>query len=257
MATDPHAAGGVLIDAAGLAKRYGRAGPVLSDVTFRVMPGERVALIGANGAGKSTLLKGLIGLVPLDAGEVSVLGERFSREPQAAQRRRLRRQTGFVFQRHGLVGRLSVLSNVCHGLLGGSGSWRGFAQGIAPGDWRVRAMAALGQVGLADRAGERADRLSGGQSQRVAIARALVRAPRLIIADEPAASLDPAAGEDVMGLFSDLARRGGITLLFTSHDMGHALAFTDRVIALRGGRIVIDRPTASLGPADLAPVFNG
>ena len=118
----------------GVAKRFPRGGrAVLDGVDLTLRPGERVALIGANGSGKSTLLRCVIGLHDVTGGEIQVFGHRFTRAPAARQRAEIRRRTGFVFQRHCLVARRSVLSNVCHGMLGSPGSWRGFAQSIAPG----------------------------------------------------------------------------------------------------------------------------
>lgn len=251
-ATDP---GTAAVSVRALVKRYG-AGPVILDgIDLAVRPGERVALIGANGSGKSTLLRCLIGLQPATSGEIAVLGEALGARPRGAQVARLRRQTGFVFQKHCLVKRRSALSNVIHGMMGLPGSWRAFSHSLAPQEWRSRAMEALADVGLADRALDRADALSGGQQQRVAIARALVRRPRLVIADEPAASLDPAAGRDVMDLFSRLVAEAGITLLFTSHDMAHARDFADRVVAIRQGRVFLDRPAADVTERDLHDVF--
>lgn len=248
-----------------LAKAYGRSPAVLHDISLSIEGGERVALIGANGSGKSTLLKSLIGLHPITGGSVETLGEAFgpaaskssSGLPEASQRTRMRRQMGFVFQKHCLVRRLSVLSNVVHGMLGLPGSWRGFSHTTCLQDWRDRAMAALDAVSLADKALSRADALSGGQQQRVAIARALVRNPRLVIADEPAASLDPVAGADVMALFRELAEHRDITLLFTTHDMDHAMEYATRIIALKGGTIFFDCPRAAVHRDDLHEVFDG
>jgi phosphonate transport system ATP-binding protein len=169
----------------------------------------------------------------------------------------MRRQTGFVFQKHCLVRRRTALSNVIHGLFGEPGSWRAFAHSLAPLEWRNRAMQALADVDLDHKAMERADALSGGQQQRVAIARALVRRPRLLIADEPAASLDPVSGHNVMALFSDLCRTQGITLLYTSHDMDHAMDHADRIVALRGGKVFFDRPVVKVTQADLKDTFDG
>jgi phosphonate transport system ATP-binding protein len=107
-------------------------------------------------------------------------------------------------------------------------------------------MGCLARVGLAQFATQRADRLSGGQSQRVAIARALMQRPGLLLADEPAASLDPAAGEEVMRIFRDLVDREGLTVIFTSHHIGHARAYAGRVVGLRAGRVVLDAPTTCL-----------
>ncbi|MDA0962820.1 MAG: ATP-binding cassette domain-containing protein [Proteobacteria bacterium] len=245
----------ILLQASGLHKSYPGGAKVLGGIDLDLHRGERVALIGANGSGKSTLLKCLLGLHDLSGGAVTSFGERFERAPSRAQRTRIRQKTGFVFQQHCLVRRRTVLCNVLHGLLGDPGSWRGFSHMTARADWRVRAMAALDDVGLADKAEARADALSGGQQQRVAIARALVRGPELILADEPVASLDPAAGRSVMELFSGLCLRRGITMVFTSHNMAHLADYADRVVALRGGRVLFDKPAAAVGEADLERTF--
>lgn len=246
-----------VLAAQGLRKTYGRETNALLSVTLTIEAGERVALIGPNGSGKSTLLKCLVGVEEVTGGEIAVLGERFERLPTPAQRMRIRTKTGFVFQQHGLVKRLSVLSNVVHGRLDAVGPWRGTSHITAPPEVRAAAMAALHAVGLADKALARADALSGGQQQRVAIARALVRSPRLMIADEPAASLDPNAGREVMALFADLARKQGATLLFTTHDLEHALSFADRIVALRAGEIVFDRASDETDVAALEELFLG
>ncbi len=240
----------------GLQKYYSSDVPVLTGIDLSVVEGERVALIGSNGSGKSTLLKCLIGLHPITGGSVETLGERFTAQPTSRQRDGIRRQTGFVFQKHCLVKRRSVLSNVIHGLLGLKGSWRAFTHQFARSEWRDRAMVALEEVNLGEFAMRRADALSGGQQQRVAIARALIREPRLLIADEPAASLDPAAGKDVMALFSRLCQDHGITLLYTSHDMAHAVDYSDRVVALKNGQVRFDQASDTLDPAALRETFH-
>ncbi|MGE0651864.1 MAG: phosphonate ABC transporter ATP-binding protein, partial [Alphaproteobacteria bacterium] len=229
----------------GLAKSYGSGVRVFEDVGFTVRRGEAVALIGANGAGKSTLLRCCVGLIPASAGEVDLLGREVT-GCKAAELRRLRSQIGFVFQRHNLVPRLSALSNVVHGALGRARTPRLWHQAFAPAALRDEALAALALVGLEDVALRRADRLSGGQSQRVAIARAMMQRPRFIMADEPVASLDPAAGEEVMDLFVRLIRAQRLTLLFTSHNLDHAVRYADRVVALRQGRIALDASADSL-----------
>ncbi|RWM61564.1 ATP-binding cassette domain-containing protein [Mesorhizobium sp.] len=245
-----------IIRAHDLAKSYANGKVIFSNIGLNVASRERVALIGSNGAGKSTLLKCLIGLLPSSSGEVVTLGETFRSAPSAAQLRRIRRQIGFVFQHHGLVSRQSVLTNVLQGKLGLPGGWRGWHHSIAKQHWREEAMQALADVRLLGKAGARADALSGGQAQRVAIARALVRRPQLLIADEPAASLDPAAGHDVMRVFSELTQEHAITLVYTTHDMEHALDYSDRMIALKAGKVFFDRPTAQVTRADLKDVFD-
>lgn len=246
-----------MIEACGLCKSYDRRKMVLDGINLRIQAGERVALIGSNGCGKSTLLKSLIGLHPISAGTLHCFGAPAGTQASRAQRLSMRRQTGFVFQKHCLVRRRTVLSNVIHGLFGDSGSWRAFSHSLAKEDWRARAMQALAEVDLADKAMERADALSGGQQQRVAVARALVRRPSLLIADEPAASLDPVSGRNVMELFTQLCRDHEITLLYTSHDMTHAIDYADRVVALKGGKVHFDRSAAKVSRADLQETFDG
>lgn len=236
-------------------KTFGGRSAVLEDVSMAIRRGESVALIGANGAGKSTLLRCCVRLVEPDSGSITLLGREIS-GLGARELRRVRARVGFVFQRHNLVPRLSVLTNVIHGALGGRGSILRCHESLAPANVRDEALACLEHVGLADRASRRADRLSGGESQRVAIARALMQRPRLLLADEPAASLDPRVGEEVMELFRRLVVDRGFTLLFTSHNLEHALRFSNRVLGLRGGRIEIDAPASGLDRADLGPLYG-
>ncbi len=238
----------------GLRKSFDRTTMVLGGVDLSVPAGQAVALIGANGAGKSTLLRCCLRLIEPDSGDVRVLGSDMA-ALNPSELRLLRAKVGFVFQRHNLVPRLSALTNVLHGALPRSGFARPWFQSCAPRALRDEAMACLERVGLAAIAARRADKLSGGQSQRVAIARALMQRPHMMMADEPVASLDPSSGEEVMGLFADLIRRDSLTLLFTSHDLSQAIAYADRVVALRQGTIVLDAPTTGLDVATLRAFY--
>lgn len=242
------------IEARGVAKSFGQT-QIFRDVSFRIARGGTVALVGANGTGKSTLLRCLMGLLPVSAGDVHLLGAPASTATPRAMRD-LRARIGLVSQKHNLVPRLSVLSNVIHGLLGKKPGLRHWSHMTAPAASRTAAMAALDKVGLADFALRRADRLSGGQSQRVAIARAIVAGPEVLFADEPCASLDPQAGEDVMELFIRLAREEGVTLVFTSHNIEHALRYSDRVLGLADGRMRLDATAASLRAEDLRGLYD-
>ena len=235
----------------GLCKTFGKDKAVLRGITFSVRNREAVALIGSNGAGKSTALRCALRLIEPEKGAVSLFGEDVT-SARFRTLRILRADVGFVFQKHNLVPRVSALTNVIHGNLGRAGGIRGWSQMLAPSKLRERAMHCLQRVGLADQAMKRADQLSGGQSQRVAIARALMQQPRMIVADEPVASLDPVAGHEVMELFHQLARAEGITLLFTSHNVEQAIAYSDRVLALKRGEIVLDAPSNTLVSEDLS-----
>ena len=227
---------------------------VLDDVSFEIFQGETVALIGATGAGKSTLLRCCVGLSPLDGGTAQLFGrELVTLRPK--ELRVVRAKVGFVFQQHNLVPRLSVLTNVMHGSLARAGS-RCWFHPLAPKAERAKAMHYLDLVGLASLAERRADRLSGGQSQRVAIARALMQEPRIVIADEPVASLDPKAAEEVMGLFARLMEKVRRTFIFTSHNLQHALTYSDRLLALHRGTLKLDGPTKSQNLVALRELYE-
>lgn len=227
---------------------------VIAGVDLDVGPRSALALIGANGAGKSTLLRMLVRLIEPDQGTIDLLGERVtSLDPNGL--RRFRRRVGIVFERHNLVGRLSALSNVVHGVQSRESGPRSWLQTFARADVRDEAMSCLAAVGLADRAGQRADSLSGGQSQRVAIARMLMQRPELILADEPDASLDPRTGEEVMDLLYRLAKDKGLTLLVISHRLEHTIRYSDRIVGLSGGTITLDLASRSADPQQLRSFF--
>jgi len=221
----------------------------LFDLGLAIQPGEMVALIGASGSGKSTLLRHLAGLACCDraaGGRIEVLG----REVQATGRlhgevRRLRADIGYIFQQFNLVNRLSVLDNVLLGFLGRMPRWRG-SLGMFSDEQKRQAMAALERVGLAERAAQRASTLSGGQQQRVAIARALTQQAEVILADEPIASLDPESARKVMEILADINRQDGKTVVVTLHQVDYALRYCSRTVALKGGRIHYDGPSAAL-----------
>jgi phosphonate transport system ATP-binding protein len=249
------AAGGEALGVRGLVKTFRDSVRVLDGVSLSVAHGERVALVGANGSGKSTLLRCALRLLEPDAGTVAIDG----RELTALRGRELRAAragVGFVFQKHNLVPRLSVLTNVLHGALARGLSFRAWRQSFAPAHERRLALECLAQVGLAHLAARRAGELSGGQSQRVAVARALMQRPTMILADEPVASLDPVAGEEVMELFARLCREQGITLVFVSHHLEHALRYAERLVALRAGRIERDVKTVTTSADELRGLYG-
>lgn len=192
----------------------GRA--VLRDVALEVAAGELVALAGPSGAGKTTLLRAIAGLLP-STGTVLAGG-----------------QPALVFQQHALASRLTARDNVLVGGLGRIGFWRA-ALRLWPRTEIAAAEASLARVGLAGLGARRADRLSGGQRQRVAIARALHQRARILLADEPVASLDPALAKEVLGLLRDLARRDGLAVLVSLHQNELATRFADRTLRLEDG----------------------
>ena len=241
-----------------LNKTFGRK-QALFDLALSVEPGEMVALIGASGSGKSTLLRHVAGLACCDrtgSGSIQVLG----REVQAAGRlngevRRLRADIGYIFQQFNLVGRLSVLQNVLLGCLGRMPRWRG-SFGLFNAEEKQRALQALARVGLADLALQRASTLSGGQQQRVAIARALCQRAKVILADEPIASLDPESARKVMQILADINREDGTTVVVTLHQVDYAMRYCQRAVALKAGRIHYDGAAAELHPNFLNDLYG-
>jgi phosphonate transport system ATP-binding protein len=238
----------------GLVKEYPGGTRALDGVSLDIADGEFVALIGPSGAGKSTFLRCLNGLAEATAGDVSIDGipVTAARDPEL---RRVRARVGFVFQQFNLLRRLSVLENVLVGRLARVGRWRSLF-GWFPAEDVERAREALRRVELDGLAARRADTLSGGQQQRVAIARALAQEPRVIVADEPMASLDPALARTVMELLGRINREDGITVITSLHVLELARLYGRRVVALRAGRVAYDGPPDGLGEAAGA-IFAG
>lgn len=245
----------------GLSKSYaapGRAFRALDDIRFRVARGEMVALIGASGSGKSTLLRHLSGLIRGDAGSapIRVCGHDIQTDGRLHERiGTARADIGFVFQQFNLVDRLPVLTNVLAGTLARVPVWRSVVRGFTAAEKRL-GLDALARVGIEEHAYKRASQLSGGQQQRAAIARTLVQRARVLLADEPIASLDPESARRVMQILADINRQDGATVLVSLHQVDIAMRFCPRTIALRRGRIVFDGPSCELKPAMLRELYG-
>ena len=234
------------LDVRGLTHAYGGV-PVLRDVALSVTPGEVVAVVGPSGAGKTTLFRCLTQLVRADSGTLSLFGT----DLQSAQGRALRearRDLGLVFQSYNLVRRLTALQNVLVGRLADVPTWRVLLRRFPAPD-EALAAACLDQVGLLPYAHTRADRLSGGQQQRVAIARVLASRARVVLADEPVASLDPASAASVLTALRSLATDHGKAVVCSLHQVDLVGGFADRVVGLRDGRVVLDVPAAEFDRA--------
>ncbi len=230
----------------------------LRRVGFQVAPGEMVALIGPSGSGKSTLLKHISGLTPADrgSGAIRIFGRAVQqRGVIAPDVRAIRSQVGFIFQQFNLVGRLPLLTNVMTGMLAEIGTLRSLLGWFRRHE-RERALAALHCVGLSEYADQRASTLSGGQQQRAAIARAIEQRARIILADEPIASLDPESARLVMACLTALNRRDGLTVLISLHQVQFAFQYCPRTIALNKGEIVYDGSSAELSPAMLRAIYG-
>jgi phosphonate transport system ATP-binding protein len=210
----------------------------LEDISFKVEPGERVALVGPSGAGKSTLIRLLNGTLFPTSGEVRVLGQRLDKlSPRAL--RQVQSRIGTIYQQFDLVDNLRVVHNINAGHLAHWSFSRSLISLVRPMDIHT-AYNALEQVGIPEKLYERTDRLSGGQQQRVAIARVLVQNPEAILADEPISSLDPQLSREIMDLLLALSRRSGKTLFSSLHVVQFAQSHFERIIGLREGRIIFD-----------------
>jgi phosphonate transport system ATP-binding protein len=210
----------------------------LAPTTLEVASGERVAVVGPSGSGKTTLLHLMAGVIRPDSGDVALDGHMLS---ELRPGRQLAGLVGVIHQQFDLVPHLSVIHNVLAGRLGRWSLMRSVLSLVAPRDAGV-AMAALVRVGLSDKLYEKASQLSGGEQQRVAIARMLVQDPRVIVADEPVASLDPARADDVMGLLATIAEESDKTLIASIHSIALTRRYFERVIGLRSGRVRFDLP---------------
>lgn len=250
-----------IIDARGISKSFQRGARVLDGVSLSLRRGEMVALIGASGSGKTTLIRAIAGLTPIDGGasdgvgQIDVMGQSIQSAGRIKCCRSLRARIGVIFQQFNLVPRLSLLTNVCFGLLGRMSMLQGSFGMFTVAD-KTKAMQALARVGIAEHALKRASELSGGQQQRAAIARSLVQGAELLIADEPIASLDPASARRVMDFLADMNRNDGLTVLISLHQVEYALKYCPRTIALRAGKIAYDGPSSALTPAFLNQIYG-
>ena len=221
-----------------------------TDLEFHA--GEFTVLLGPSGAGKSTLLRCLNLLIAPSSGKITSknLGELTGRK----KIRQHRRSTGMIFQQHQLISRHTALDNVMIGRVGYYGAWRSLFP--LPQKDKVFGLTCLERVGLLDKALIRVDRLSGGEQQRVGIARALAQEPKMILADEPVASLDPATAQHVLSLLHRICKTENIPAIVSLHQVHLARQFADRIVGLAQGRLVFDGPPAALAEAELELIYG-
>jgi len=240
-----------------LRKSFGRH-TALDQISLKVEPSEFVALIGPSGSGKSTLLRHIAGLVPGDKGSGKITV--FDRPVQKNGRinsdiRAVRSDIGFIFQQFNLVGRLTLLQNVLAGMLNRVPTWRTIPRLFTRAE-KMSAMQSLYRVGLHEHVSQRASTLSGGQQQRAAIARTMEQRARLILADEPIASLDPESARMVMDCLTQLNQIDGVTVVISLHQVQFAVQYCTRTIAMKKGRIVFDGPSSELSASVLKEIYG-
>jgi phosphonate transport system ATP-binding protein len=225
-----------MLEIKNLTKIYDDGTVALRDVSFKVEDGEFLIIIGLSGSGKSTLLRCINRLIEPTEGQIVWDGVDIA-QAEATELRHIRRQIGMIFQQFNLVKRSTVLTNVLGGRLGYVSPWPSLLHRFPKQD-RDMAMQALKRIGILDQAHKRADELSGGQQQRVGIARALMQEPRIILADEPVASLDPVLAHSILEHLEQLNQEDDITILCSLHYLDLVQRYATRVIGLREGRIV-------------------
>lgn len=246
------------IEVKALSKTFSSGRQALRQVNLTVAPGEMVALIGASGSGKSTLLRHLAGLMAGDrsGGLIRVHGRTVQDDGRiAGDIGSVRAQIGFVFQQFNLVGRLPVIVNVLAGMLHRIPLWRSLVRVFTRSEI-AQGIDALRRVGIAECCTQRASTLSGGQQQRAAIARAMVQGARVVLADEPIASLDPESSRKVMDILATLNREDGCTVVVSLHQVNVAMRYCARTVALHRGQVVYDGPSQALTPALLRELYG-
>ncbi len=237
-----------------VSKLYNNTTKALTDISFSVDEGEFVSIIGPSGSGKSTILRCVNRLVDATKGTIIFDGHDINRADKR-ELRRIRTKTGMIFQHYNLVDRLSVIENVLHGRLGHKTTMSGVV-GYYSEEEKERAFEILAKLGLSEQAYKRCDELSGGQKQRVGIARSLMQEPRLILCDEPIASLDPSSARVIMDYLKNINETMKITCIFNLHQVDVALKYSKRIIGITSGRIVYDGPPEELTKAKIYEIYQ-
>lgn len=237
-----------------LDKTYGSNKHSLQSVNFTAKPGEVTAIIGPSGAGKTTILRSINQLIRDDSGQI-LLDDTDIRQANSAELRKVRHHIGMIFQNYNLISPLTALENVLHGRLGAKSTFAGMF-GLYSNEEKQEALEILDEVGLKDYAYQRCDQLSGGQQQRVGIARALMQHPKMILCDEPIASLDPKSTKIVMDILRRLAKEKQLIILINLHQVDIALDYTDHIIGINSGTIVFEGATSTVDDQILQRIYR-
>lgn len=243
-----------LLELKNVSKTYNNVTKALQDVSFTVEEGEVVSIIGPSGAGKSTLMRCINRLVDATSGSVIFDGQDVTASSKK-DLRRLRTKTGMIFQHYNLVDRLSVVSNVLHGRLGHKSTLSG-AAGFYSEREKENAFRIIDKLGLLEQAYKPCNELSGGQKQRVGIARALMQEPKLLLCDEPIASLDPSSAKIIMDHLIDINKTMNITVVLNLHQVDVAIKYAKRVIGITAGRVVYDGPAKLLDAKTIHQIYQ-
>lgn len=235
-------------------KYYSNGIHALKNASFEVEEGEFVSIIGPSGSGKSTILRSINKLISITEGEITLDGVSVNKQ-KGKNLRHLRRNIGMIFQNYNLVYSLSVFQNVLHGCLGYMEGLKGIF-GIYSEKDKERALELLEELGISQYAYNRASDLSGGQKQRVGIARAIMQQPKVLLCDEPIASLDPSSAKTIMDLLKEMSQKRNIACIVNLHQLDVALKYSTRIIGLSKGEIVFDGTPAELTDEAIERIYN-
>ncbi|WP_163527791.1 phosphonate ABC transporter ATP-binding protein [Halobacillus ihumii] len=228
-----------MIEMNNVSVRYpGAKHDALSDIDLTFEKGDFICILGKSGAGKSTFIRCINGLQQLTQGEVKLDGKQISNMSEE-QLRQVRLEMGMVFQHFNLIPRMSVIQNVLTGIFGYRSNVKNLL-GLFSADELEQAKRVISEVGLSDMMDRRVERLSGGQKQRVGIARAIVQRPRILLGDEPVASLDPGTSNHIFILLKEMHQRLGLLTIINVHDIGLAKRYATRLLALKDGKLIFD-----------------
>ncbi|KON70540.1 phosphonate ABC transporter ATP-binding protein [Peribacillus butanolivorans] len=243
-----------LLEVKNVSKHFGNDTKALSNIDFSVKEGEFVSIIGPSGAGKSTLLRCINRMIDASSGDI-IFDNDHVYELNKRELKKVRRKIGMIFQHYNLVNRLSVIENTLHGRLGYKSTLAGIL-GLHSEDEKLQAANILQILGLEDQLYKRSDELSGGQKQRVGIARALIQNPKLLLCDEPIASLDPNSSKVIMDHLRNICTSMGITVVVNLHQVDVALKYSDRIIGVNSGKIVFNGTSQNITSSDIHQIYG-
>ncbi len=238
-----------------LKKSYDEQTMALKGISIDFYPGEYVVVIGPSGSGKSTFIRCINRMIDPTEGTIEFEGQAVEKL-KGKKLRVVRAKIGMIFQNYNLVGRTNVIKNVMHGRLGQMPLWKSVL-GLYVEEDKREAMELLKQVGLSEQVYKRADALSGGQMQRVGICRALLQHPKILLADEPIASLDPKSADIVMDQLHEITTKRGLTCIVNLHQVDYAKRYATRIVGIKSGQIVYDGSPEDLTDEIIADIYAG
>jgi len=234
-----------------LKKTFNSGTEALSGVNLKVKKGEFLSILGPSGSGKTTLLRSINGLESIDSGKIFFDNEKINKENLFE----IQKKTGMIFQEFNLVNNLSAINNVLTGLLNSSSKFLSMFY-LFTKEQKLEALKALETVGLLNKAYDRVDELSGGQRQRVGIARAIIKRPKLLLADEPVASLDPKAANLIMSLLKKINKEFEITVICNLHQVELASKYSDRIVGLLDGEVMFDKTPSNINKITIGEIYK-